>query len=172
MHHRTGDAMHLIQLLYLMLPVYFANMAPPFVKYWRGWNRPICAPLLGSHKTIVGFGAGVLVAVIVVLIQRLVDWQKGAPTTMDWLPFGIVAGVCAMAGDSIKSFFKRRLRLAPGSRWIPFDQLDFVLAGLFALNYFVPLSWIDVLEICIISFVADVLVNQLSFALSIRDTKW
>jgi CDP-2,3-bis-(O-geranylgeranyl)-sn-glycerol synthase len=30
--------LRLAQLFYLMLPVYFANMAPPFVKYWSGWN--------------------------------------------------------------------------------------------------------------------------------------
>lgn len=164
--------MHLIQLLYLMLPVYFANMAPPFAKYWHGWNRPISISLLGSHKTVIGFGAGVVVAVIVAWIQRLLDWQGSMLTSSRWLPFGIVAGVFAMSGDSIKSFFKRRLRLAPGTRWVPFDQLDFVWGGLLALNFFVPLGWIDVIEICIISFVADVLVNHLSFALGIRDTKW
>ena len=164
--------MHLIQLLYLMLPVYFANMAPPFVKYWHCWNRPISIPLLGSHKTVVGFGAGVAVAFIVALIQSWVDWQGSVLTSFHWLPFGVIAGIFAMTGDSIKSFLKRRLQLAPGARWIPFDQLDFVCGGLLALNFFVPLNWIDVIEICIISFVADVLVNHLSFVLGIRDTKW
>jgi hypothetical protein len=31
----------LLQLIYLMLPVYAANMAPPFVRYWPGRARPI-----------------------------------------------------------------------------------------------------------------------------------
>jgi hypothetical protein len=56
----------LLQLLYLMAPAYLANRAPPFVRYWNGWNRPI-SRWLGEHKTVGG----------------------------------------ALAGDAIKSFFKR-----------------------------------------------------------------
>jgi CDP-2,3-bis-(O-geranylgeranyl)-sn-glycerol synthase len=35
-----------------------------------------------------------------------------------------------MAGDSVKNFVWRRLRIPPGAPWIPFDQLDFVLGAL------------------------------------------
>jgi CDP-2,3-bis-(O-geranylgeranyl)-sn-glycerol synthase len=48
-----------------MLPIYIANMAPPFVKYWHGWNRPISLRHVGSHKTVVGFALGVVMAVAV-----------------------------------------------------------------------------------------------------------
>ena len=164
--------MHLIQLLYLMLPIYCANMAPPFVKYWQGWNRPISVSLLGSHKTVAGAVVGIIVAVVVSLILRFFDWQESLLASDRWLSFGIVAGSCAMGGDITKSFFKRRLGLVPGQRWIPFDQLDFVWAGLAGLSFFVPLDWMDVLEISILSFFADVAVNHLSFTLGIRDTKW
>jgi len=34
------SVVHLLQLLYFMAPAYLANMAPPFVRYWKGWNRP------------------------------------------------------------------------------------------------------------------------------------
>jgi CDP-2,3-bis-(O-geranylgeranyl)-sn-glycerol synthase len=54
---------HLLQLLYFMAPAYLANMAPPFVRYWKGWNRPIHARTLGDHKTVVGYALGVLTAV-------------------------------------------------------------------------------------------------------------
>lgn len=164
--------MHLAQLLYLMLPVYLANMAPPFVRFWRGWNPPISIPLLGSHKTVVGFAAGVAVAVAVAFIQSRLRWDGSLLSPNHWLAAGIAAGFGAMAGDSLKSFFKRRLRIAPGQRWIPFDQLDFILGGLVALSFFVRLDWIDIALICAISFVGDVLVNQLSFYLGIRDTRW
>jgi len=53
-----------LQLVYFMAPAYLANMAPPFVRYWKGWNRPISRRWLGSHKTVVGFGVGVLGAVL------------------------------------------------------------------------------------------------------------
>lgn len=164
--------MHLAQLLYLMLPVYLANMAPPFVRFWPGWNPPISIPLLGSHKTVVGFAAGVAVAVAAAFIQSRLRWDGSLLWPSHWLAAGFAAGFGAMAGDSLKSFFKRRLRIAPGQRWIPFDQLDFILGGLVALSFFVRLDWIDIALICAISFVGDVLVNQLSFYLGIRETRW
>ncbi|HET7159893.1 MAG TPA: hypothetical protein VFI62_12920, partial [Burkholderiales bacterium] len=58
-------AVRLLELIWFMLPAYAANMAPPFVKFWRGWNRPIHSWALGEHKTVVGFGAGVAVAIVV-----------------------------------------------------------------------------------------------------------
>lgn len=164
--------MHLAQLLYLMLPVYLANMAPPFVRFWPGWNPPISVPLLGSHKTVVGFAAGVAVAIAAAFIQSRLRWDGSLLSPSHWLAAGFAAGFGAMAGDSLKSFFKRRLRIAPGQRWIPFDQLDFILGGLVALSFFVRLDWIDIALICAISFVGDVLVNQLSFYLGIRETRW
>lgn len=164
--------MHLAQLLYLMLPVYLANMAPPFVKFWHGWNPPISVPLLGSHKTVVGFAAGVAVAVAVSFIQSRLRWEGSLLSPGHWLAAGIAAGLGAMAGDSLKSFFKRRLQIAPGQRWIPFDQLDFIVGGLVALSFFVRLDWVDIALVCAVSFVGDVLVNQLAFHLGIRDNGW
>lgn len=46
-----------MQLVYFIAPAYAANMLPPFVKYWRGWNPPISRRWLGDHKTVLGFGA-------------------------------------------------------------------------------------------------------------------
>ena len=164
--------MHLLQLIYLMLPVYLANMAPPFVKYWHGWNRPISAALLGSHKTIIGFSLGIAVAVIVTFVRFRIGWESSLLRTEQWLVAGIAAGFGAMAGDSVKSFFKRRLKISPGQQWIPFDQLDFILGGLLALHFLVYLTWTEIVLICAVSFVGDVLVNHVSFYLGIRDTQW
>ena len=50
----------LVELVYLMRPAYLANMAPPFVKYWRDWNRPISRTRLGDHKTVIGFALAAL----------------------------------------------------------------------------------------------------------------
>src|SRR2546430_9192871 len=61
-----------LQLVYFMAPAYLANMAPPFVRYWKGWNRPISRRWLGAHKTVLGFAAGVLAATLVTFVQWLV----------------------------------------------------------------------------------------------------
>ena len=131
--------MRLVELVYLMLPAYFANMAAPFSKFWPGWNAPISRRWLGARKTVVG----------------------------------LAQGTGAMSGDGAKSFVKRRLGIAPGHRWVPADQLDFVVGAL--LLTWPWLTWLhftDVLLILAFTFVADIAVNRISFRLGIRDTPW
>ena len=36
-------------------------------------------------------------------------------------------------GDLVKSFWKRRVRVAPGRSWFPFDQIDYAVGALAAL---------------------------------------
>ena len=160
------------QLLYLMLPVYLANMTPPFVKYWRGWNRPICERLLGSHKTVIGFASGVLAAVVTAFLQSRIGWSGSLVDYDRWLGLGLACGVGALIGDALKSLIKRRCGIAPGERWVPADQLDFVVGGLVALSPFVSLGVLDVAIIVTVSFLGDLAVNQVSFRLGIRDTAW
>jgi hypothetical protein len=68
---------HVVQLMYLMLPAYLANMTPPFARYWTGWNHPFSRRWLGAHKTVVGFCAGGVVAVAVTFMQSAVNWHQG-----------------------------------------------------------------------------------------------
>ena len=164
--------MRLLELAYLMLPAYVANMAPPFAKYLRGWNRPISRRLLGEHKTVVGFGLGIVCGVLAAWLQSRIDWRGSLAPPSDWLAVGFAQGFGAMAGDSIKSLFKRARGIAPGQSWIPADQLDFVVGALALLWPWVRLGVLDVLLILVMTFVGDVIVNHISFRLGIRDTKW
>ena len=163
-----------LELVYLMLPAYCANMAAPFTKFWRGWNRPINERLLGSHKTVVGFALGGAIAIGVAFLQSRLDpaaipllWEP-----QSWLAVGIVSGLGALGGDALKSFFKRRVGIAPGGRWIPADQLDFVLGALAGLAFFVDLGLADALAILVFTFVVDVAVNQIAFRAHVRDSAW
>jgi CDP-2,3-bis-(O-geranylgeranyl)-sn-glycerol synthase len=160
-----------LQLVYLMLPVYLANMAPPFVKYWRGWNHPISRRWLGDHKTVMGFAFGVAAAVAVTFAQSQI-WADGLVNYDHWLALGFACGFGALGGDALKSFIKRRIGIAPGVSWIPADQLDFVVGGLVGLSVFVALDLTDVVVILVASFVGDMVVNHVSFQLGIRDTRW
>lgn len=45
---------HAFELLYLVPPVYAANMAAPFVRLLPGTPRPIHERWLGAHKTWQG----------------------------------------------------------------------------------------------------------------------
>jgi CDP-2,3-bis-(O-geranylgeranyl)-sn-glycerol synthase len=163
---------HFVELLYLMLPAYLANMAPPFVRFWRGWNPPIHPHYLGEHKTVIGFSLGVGTGIATAFVQSHLTSIGGIFPYRNWFWFGLTMGLAAMLGDAAKSFFKRRIGIAPGRPWIPADQLDFILAGLVVLSFWVRLTWTEALWIAVLSFIGDILVNHISFHLGIRDTKW
>jgi CDP-2,3-bis-(O-geranylgeranyl)-sn-glycerol synthase len=57
-------------------------------------------------------------------------------------------------------------------RWIPADQLDFVIGALALIAPLVMLSWWDVTITLAISFIGDIVVNQLAFRLGVRDSAW
>jgi CDP-2,3-bis-(O-geranylgeranyl)-sn-glycerol synthase len=133
-----------LSVLYFLLPAAVANMAPVFAKKMdvlRFLDRPIDnnvtyrgQPLLGKHKTWRGLFAGLVAACAVTGLQALLG-----PTqfdvinySQDWLLAGVLLGFGAIAGDAIKSFFKRRMGVAAGSPWVPYDQTDFVIGALAA----------------------------------------
>jgi CDP-2,3-bis-(O-geranylgeranyl)-sn-glycerol synthase len=165
-------AFRVVQLLYFMAPAYAANMAPPFVRYWRGWNPPISRRGLGSHKTVVGFAAGILAAVVTTFLQSRIGWENALVAPEPWLALGLRFGLGAMAGDTAKSFVKRRAGIAAGRPWIPWDQIDFVLGALALVWGVAALSWVDLLTIIVLSVVGHVLVNHLGYRIGIRNVKW
>ncbi len=161
-----------VRLLYFMAPAYAANMTPPLVRFWSGWNRPISRRWLGSHKTVVGFGMGVLAAILATFVQSRVAWEGALAAPEPWLTLGLRFGVGAMAGDTTKSFLKRRAGFAPGRPWIPWDQIDFVLGALALVWGAAALSWVDLATILALSVIGHILVNHLAYWLGIRDVKW
>ena len=165
-------AVHAAQVLYFMAPAYVANMLPPFLAHWRGWNPPISRRWLGSHKTVLGATAGVLGAVATTFLQSLIGWPAGLSPDRGWLDLGVRFGTGAMAGDAVKSFFKRRAGIAPGQRWIPFDQVDFVVGALLLVWPVTGLSRWDVPVILVISAVGHVAVNHAGYWLGVRQTRW
>src|SRR5688572_9947901 len=106
--------MRLFELVCALLPAYMANMAAPFAKFWPGWNRPISRRWLGDHKTIVGFLLGVAAGVLTSYLQVHVSWFPYSPERSSWIGVGCAQGIGAMSGDAVKSYFKRRVGIAPG----------------------------------------------------------
>jgi CDP-2,3-bis-(O-geranylgeranyl)-sn-glycerol synthase len=160
------------QLAYAMAPAYAANMTPPLVVFWHGWNRPISTRWLGAHKTVIGFVAGVLMAIAVVYVQHVLAWPGALVRTDHWLVVGTLFGVGAMGGDTAKSALKRRIGIPPGHRWIPADQLDFVLGALVLVWPFATLTALDVCGILALTLVGHIAVDHLAYWLGIRTTAW
>ena len=81
-------------------------------------------------------------------------------------------GFGALTGDLAKSFFKRRIGIKPGAKFIPFDQMDFVLgAFIFTVPVFAWTLKIFIASL-LLSLVLDVIVNHAAFWLKIRNEKW
>ena len=138
-----------------MAPAYVANMSPPFMKYWRGGNRPINRRWLGSHKTVMGFAAGLLAAVTTTFVQHVIGWQTGIVDDARWFELGLRFGVGAMTGDSAKSFLK-------GQAWVPFDQLDFALGALVFVAPRAALGAGDIAVVLVLSVGGHIVVNHLA----------
>ncbi|MDG2518386.1 CDP-archaeol synthase [Lysobacter soli] len=162
----------LAELAYFMAPAYLANMAPPFARFWPGWNRPIHSRLLGDHKTVVGFAMAMGVAFVAAFVQAMMAVPAAWKNPGDWPWLGLAFGLGTAGGDAFKSLIKRRLDRAPGAPWIPFDQLDFAVASLLLAAPFVLLSARDVITILVMTFAGDLLVNRLSWWLGIKRTPW
>ncbi len=146
----------LLTLLWLILPLVLANMAPvlvrniPLVKkydYPLDFHKTFRGKrIFGSHKTIRGLLAGVLFGALTAGLQIIafknIPALHNHPFAIDYnsifaIWFGACLGFGGLAGDAIKSFFKRQIDIPPGKSWVPFDQLDLVVGGgLMSLLFF------------------------------------
>lgn len=129
--------------IYTTLPAIFANMAPimmkkvPFLVYPLDFNLTFKGErIFGDHKTFRGLFFGILFSMIIVYIQvfiyrnltfnlSIIEYDK-----INYHLLGFLIGLGVIFGDSVKSFFKRRLKIKPGEKFMPWDQIDCALGGL------------------------------------------
>lgn len=175
----------LVSSLYFILPAYLANAAPVFAKKINFLNIPVDfnkkignKPLFGSHKTWRGIFSATLTGGLVFYLQKLF-YNKGIFNKISMLNysehsilFGFVMGFGAIFGDLIKSFFKRRVGIKPGGKFIPFDQIDFVIGGLVfsSLFFYTPplVVWVVLIAV---SVPIHITARYIGYLLNICD-KW
>ena len=174
----------ILKCFYLLLPAYFANMAPVIVKKINLFKFPIDfnkqinkKPLLGKNKTFRGLAFGIIFAIVVCYLQfslyNIVFFKNiSFINYKNWLLFGFLMGFGALTGDLIKSLFKRRLGLKPGAKFVPFDQIDFVIGALVFIIPLFTLTFTIFLVSLLLSFVLHITVNHIAFYLKIRKEKW
>jgi CDP-2,3-bis-(O-geranylgeranyl)-sn-glycerol synthase len=162
----------LVDLVAFLAPAYAANMAPPFVRFWKGWNPPLHRRWLGAHKTVLGVAVGLAVALAVAWVQWLCGAAGPLAAARPWWLHGLLCGAGALGGDACKSFVKRRRGIPPGGRWIPFDQLDFQIGALLLAGRGAGLGARDVLALLAGGFLGVLAVDRLAFRLGIKQTKW
>jgi CDP-2,3-bis-(O-geranylgeranyl)-sn-glycerol synthase len=131
----------ILETIWLLLPAGVANIAPVVVaklNWFSPLNRPMNAQLLGPNKTWRGLVLGLL-------FGSITGFLLGHGAVI-----GAALGAGALAGDAAKSFFKRRLHIAPGKAWPVFDQIDFVIGALFVASIFFSLTLLHILTAIII----------------------
>ncbi len=166
--------MNILQLFYLMIPAYLANMMPVFVKKIP-WNSPMDFGLsignirvFGSNKTWKGFVFGIAGAVLAGFIMSKIYW----PFDFYSVYWSFLIGAGALLGDAVKSFFKRRVGIKPGNPWIPFDQIDYTIGALVLGSFVFFPGWFFAFLIVFLSAFGHIATNHIGYWLGIRDVKW
>lgn len=172
--------------LYLMLPAAVANMTPVFVKKINFLNTPVDfnkkwngKPIFGSHKTYRGFFFGILAAILVAFIQKILYQYPFFQQisffnfeTTSFILIGFALGFGALFGDLVKSFFKRRMNIKPGDSFFPWDQLDLVIGAIVFISFIKIPSWQMILFGLIVGPTLHIFFNHAGYWLGIRENKW
>ncbi|MBI2546706.1 CDP-archaeol synthase [Candidatus Woesearchaeota archaeon] len=181
---------YVLELFYLMLPGILANMMPVLAARWKILNflaKPIDSnkkwldnkPILGKHKTYRGFILGIAVAMLVAFIQfklyNLFVFKSLSIIPYDrYNPFllGFLIGFGVLLGDSVKSFFKRRLNIKPGKPFFPFDQIDSVIGGLLFVSIIYIPTFKLVVSLLALSLVTHLAVRTIGYYTGISKERW
>lgn len=169
----------MIDLLWFFVPAMFANASgtigaklPVLGKY----NAPMDfgkkfrgSRIFGEHKTWRGLILGTFISSIVSLLQYAI-YNPFSFDSETSLFLGAALGAGALMGDAIESFFKRQLGKVPGSRWFPFDQIDFTIGAIFFSLPFKLFSLEHYLLLILILMCAHLISNLVAFKLGIKDT--
>lgn len=168
--------LELLKVFYLILPAYFANMAPVFFTKLNFLNSPVDfgakingKRLFGKNKTWRGLVTGVVVAIIIAFLQKLLDISSlNILNYQNFILIGFLLGFGALFGDLVESFFKRQLDIRPGKFFFPFDYIDHTIGAflLLSIAFFIPF-WSAVLVV-VLTMPLQLLVNLIGYKLKLR----
>ena len=164
-----------------ILAAFYSGKSKSFKKYSYpvdGYKHFRGKRILGDHKTVRGFIIGTLAAIIIVYLQVFLyqnsPWLRSV-LKLDYaeinpLLLGFLTGFGGLAGDAIKSFFKRQISISPGKSWFPFDQIDHILGGILFTWFYIQLSLLDYVLIIIIWFLIHPLSTFVAYILKLKKT--
>ncbi|MFO8016028.1 MAG: CDP-archaeol synthase [Candidatus Woesearchaeota archaeon] len=182
--------MLVIKSFYFMLPAYLANAAPVLTKnVLKSLARPLDMghhlrgrPLFGSHKTLRGLLAAIVAGIVVFLVQvclhrfplfqgiELFDYSSFY--SQYYILPGFLLGFGAIMGDLVESLIKRQASINAGGRWIPWDQVDFLIGALLLFFLIYIPSWKVIVILFVLTPLIHIGMNHLAFYLNIRKVKW
>ena len=168
---------------WILFPAYAANVFPPLArgkvpidtgKKWFDGRR-----LFGDHKTVEGFGFGVLGGTLVGLIEIFfqpqlnayaAQWGMVLPQMTAMAAFSIVVG--AMLGDLGGSFIKRRLNMKPGTKAPLLDQLNFIVGAVLVSMWFIQITPLMFVFMLLLTPATHRLVNIIGYKLNAKKVPW
>jgi len=185
------DFQFIISCLYFFLPSYFTNMTPPLANkanVLNILNKPVDfnkrfnnEPVLGSHKTWRGAILGIIVGVSITYIQKFLYkfvWIQEISflnyKEINVLLLGLLLSGSAIFGDLLSAFIKRRLKLKPGTKFLPFDQTNYVIGAyiFFSLTSFLKVDNLVWITLLISTFFLHIIVNRIGYYLRLHKAKW
>lgn len=168
------------------LPAGIANMTPVLankIPLLNRWKTPLDfgksfrgKRIFGANKTWRGLVYGAIVGgvtglVLYELFPVIIDtFTPGLQMNLLSLFFiGAALGAGALAGDAVESFFKRQGGVKPGESWFPFDQIDYIIGGLFFVWPFVQMTWRFAGIILLAYFGLHLFVSYIGYLLKFKD---
>lgn len=163
-------------IVLLIIPMYFANSSAVFFHgstpldfnlKWRDGNR-----LLGGGKTVRGTIFGILMGWIAGMILWVLAPEHTFLVSQNYLQYAFLLSFGAIAGDIVKSFFKRRAGVESGKPLLVVDQLDFIAGGiLLGMIEFTP-TLQEFAVICVMTLILHRAFNYLAFKLNLKKVPW
>jgi len=173
--------------LYLALPCFGANMVPVLFHKLRllpslnisidGGKTFRGKRIFGDHKTVRGFLVGTFFAIFITLVQWRLE-QNGTITIPYFSGiwafglYGFLAGIGALAGDALESFFKRQINIPSGKPFFPFDQIDYIIGFLICTSFLIPWDTSSVILLLLAGLILNPITNLFAYVLKIKNTYW
>jgi len=164
-------------------------MTPPLIKragLFNSFDKPVDfgkkffgQSIFGSHKTWRGVIFGIIVGMSIVFLQfwlypfplikriSLLDYRN-----INILAFGFLISFGAVFGDLLFSFIKRRLKLKPGAKFLPFDQTNYVIGAAIFLTPFFKIDILAWITIFVLTFFLHIIFNRLGYYLKLHRARW
>jgi CDP-2,3-bis-(O-geranylgeranyl)-sn-glycerol synthase len=168
----------LLDLLVFLIPIYIANSSPVVL----GGGAPLDfgrvlhdgERVLGDGKTMRGFLAGTLAGAFAGGLVSLFYLLPFFPNPLTQFTAAFFMSFGTMAGDSLGSFIKRRIHVAPGRPFVLDTLLFLIVALLFAVP-FASASLFDLpnlLFFAILTLILHPLTNFLANRAGLKKVPW
>jgi len=129
--------------------------------------------IFGNNKTIAGFIGGVACGTLIAYFENYLEISLNLNFGFSMtLLLGFLIAFGAMIGDLCNSFLKRRLKIKPGDKFFPLDQLNLVLGALIFASLIKIPSVNAIIFLLFFTIIMHILWNWIGFKLNLKEVPW